>query len=425
MDQNRRGFLKSAGAAAFATSLFTGEIRGANDKVNMAFMGVGRTGLSNLGFAAKTPGVNVAAVCDVYRPALERAVAQAGKSGFRGVKPVKDFREILVDRSIDAVCIATPGHWRAYMTVEACKAGKDVWVEAPACVYVEEGAKMVQAARKYRRVVQAGTMQRSSGVLRKVRDIVKSGELGDVTFCRAFQADAAKNEGYGNPADSGPQPGLDWDMWLGPAPKRPFHANEWGTADGGASDWGLHPIDIVQLIDIVQFVFDDSMPLSVTAQGGKFYATDNIETLDVMQATYRYPRFVASYERHLVNPYSLYTGNKGVAFHGTNATLMVSGAGYRLYPNDKNTKRVEESSKERADTNMTHWANFLECIRSRRKTTSAIETCVRSTTTCLLADLAYRRSTAIDWDERSFTVRQIEIRPFLEAKYRPPWRLEV
>jgi hypothetical protein len=104
---------------------------------------------------------------------------------------------------------------------------------------------------------------------------------------------------------------------------------------------------------------------------------------------------------------------------------MVSGAGYRLYPNDKNTKQVEESSKERADPNMTHWANFLECSRSRGKTTSDIETCVRSTTTCLLADLAYRRSTAIDWDERSFTVRQSEIRPFLEAKYRPPWRLEV
>jgi len=360
----------------------------------------------------------VAAVCDVYRPALERAVAQAGKSGFRGVKPVKDFREILLDRSIDAVCIATPDHWRAYMTVEACKARKDVWVEAPACVYVEEGAKMVQAARKYRRVVQAGTIQRSSGVLRKAREIVKSGELGDVTFCRAFQAGADKNEGYGNPADSGP-PGLDWDMWLGPAPKRPFHANGWRVADGRTTDWDLH------LIDIVQFVFDEAMPLSVTAQGGNFYATDNIETLNAMQATYRYPGFVASYETHMVNPYLLYNGNNGVAFHGANATLMVSGAGYRLYPNDKNMKGVEESSKERADTNMTHWANFLECIRSRRKTTSDIETGVRSTATCLLANLAYRRSTAIDWDERSFTVRQSEIRPFLEVKYRPPWRLEV
>jgi predicted dehydrogenase len=373
MEQDRRGFLKSAGAAAITTSLFTGAIRGANDRVNVAFVGVGRTGLSNLGFAAKTPGVNVAAVCDVDPPALERAVAQAGKFGFRGVKPIEDFREILLDRSIDAVCLATPGHWRAYMTVEACKAGKDVWVEAPACAYVEEGAKMVQAARKYRRVVQAGTMQRSSGFLRKAREIVKSGELGNVTFCRASQA---------------------------------------AVAGGAGTDWGLH------LIDIIQFVFDEAMPLSVTAQGGKFHATDNRETPHTLQATYRYPGFVASYER-------LQAGKNGVAFHGTNATLMVSRAGYRLYPNDKNTKRVEESSKARADTNMTHWANFLECIRSRRKPASDIETCVRSTTTCLLADLAYRRSTAIDWDERSCTVRQSEIGPFPEAKSCPPWRLEV
>jgi predicted dehydrogenase len=373
MAQNRRGFLKSAGTAAFTTSLFTGDIRGANDKVNIAFVGMGRMGLSNLGFAAKTPGVNVAAICDVSRPALKRAVAQARDLGFRRVKPVKDFREILMDQSVDAVCIATPDHWHAYMTVEACKAGKDVWVETPACVYVDEGVKMVQSARKYRRVVQAGSIQRSGGFFRKARAIVKSGDLGDVTFCRAFQA---------------------------------------GVAGGVTTDWGLH------LIDIVQFVFDEAMPLSLTAEGGKFYATDNRQTPDTLQATYRYSGFTVSYER-------LYNGDSGVTFHGTKANLMVSRAGYWLYPNDKNTKPVEESSKELADMNMTHWTNFLQCIRSRRKPTSDIETCVRSTTTCLLANLAYRHSTALDWDDGSFTVRQSEIQPFLKAKDRPPSRLEI
>lgn len=416
MEQDRRGFLKSAGTAALTTSLFTSDIRGANDRVNIAFLGMGRTGLSNLGFAVKTPGVNVAAVCDVYRPALEAAVAQAGKLGFHGVKAVKDFREILLDRSIDAVCIATPDHWHAYMTVEACKAGKDVWVEAPACMYVEEGVKMVQAALKYRRVVQAGTVRRSSGILRKAREIIKSGELGDVTFCRVFQAPANKTQRYGNPTDSGLPPGVG-DMGLGPGPQHPF--NRLGAAGGATADWGLH------LLDMVQFVFDEDMPLSVSAQGGKLYASDSLETPDTMQATYRYRRFVGSYESRAANPYLLYTDNNGVAFHGTRATLMVSRSGYRLYSNEKNSKQVEESSKEVADINVTHWANFLQCIRSRRKPTSDIETCVRSTTTCLLADLAYRHSTAIDWDEQSFTVKQSEIRPFLEAKDRAPWRLEV
>ena len=152
---------------------------------------------------------------------------------------MKDFREVLADKSIDAVSIATPDHWHAYMTIEACKAGKDVWVEKPACVYVEEGVKMVEAARKYRRVVQAGTMQRSGGFFQKARDIVKSGDLGDITFCRAFQAGADQKEGYGNPHDSDPPPGLDWDLWLGPAPKRPFNANRWGVAAG---QWSYLPL---------------------------------------------------------------------------------------------------------------------------------------------------------------------------------------
>ena len=128
----RRDFLKAAGAAALTSSIFTGNLRGANDKVNIGFIGVGAMGSGNIGYAAKVPGFQIAAVCDVYQPALERAQAQAKRLGFEGVKPVKDFREILADKSIDAVCISTPDHWHAYMTVEACKAGKDVYVEKPA-----------------------------------------------------------------------------------------------------------------------------------------------------------------------------------------------------------------------------------------------------------------------------------------------------
>src|ERR1700730_4597023 len=196
---DRRTFLKTAGGAAFNSSLFTGNLRGANDKVNVAFIGVGRMGSGNIGYAAKVPGVQITAVCDVYQPALERAEAEAKKLGFDGVKAVKDFRQILADKSVDAVCIAAPDHWHPYMTVEACKAGKDVYVEKPACVYVNEGIKMVEAARKYKRVVQAGTMQRSGGFFQKARAIVKSGDLGEISFCRTFQAAVSPSEGYGNP----------------------------------------------------------------------------------------------------------------------------------------------------------------------------------------------------------------------------------
>src|SRR5664279_2351560 len=178
----RRDFLKAAGAAA----LFSGNLTGANDKVNIAFIGVGRMGSENIGYAAKVPGFRTTAVCDVYQPALERAQAQAKRLGFEGVKAVKDFREILADKSIDAVCISAPDHWHPYMTVEACKAGKDVYVEKPISVTIEEGAQMVQAARKYQRVVQAGTMQRSSEHFQKATELVKSGALGKITMVRTW-----------------------------------------------------------------------------------------------------------------------------------------------------------------------------------------------------------------------------------------------
>jgi predicted dehydrogenase len=430
---DRRVFLKTAGGAALTSSLFSGKLRGANDKVAVAFIGVGRMGSDNLGYAAKVPGIQVAAVCDVYQPALERAEALAGKLGFAGIKATKDFREILGDKSIDAVCIAAPDHWHAYMTVEACKAGKDVYVEKPSFVYIEEGAKMVAAARKYNRVVQAGTMQRSGGFFQKAREIVKSGALGDITFCRTFQAGVSKKEGWGKPPDGEPPAGLDWDLWLGPAPKRPFNANRWGVAPerwstfryfwdyaGGAmTDWGVH------LLDIVQWAFDEAMPTSISAQGGRFYVDDNTETPDTLLATYHYPAFVGSYESRTANSGAIYDARYGTAFHGTEATLMVNRDGYTLYPNRTSAVPMEEHAESMREMNVPHWKNFLECIRTRHKPVSEIETCVRTTAACVLANLAYRHGTTLDWDERAFTVKQAAIKPFLKAHYRAPWKLEV
>ncbi|MGA2155761.1 MAG: Gfo/Idh/MocA family oxidoreductase [Bryobacteraceae bacterium] len=430
---DRRAFLKTAGGAALTASLFTGNLKGANDKVNIAFIGVGRMGYDNLGYCAHVPGFEIVAICDVYQPALDAAVERARSGGFPGVKAIRDFREILSDKSVDAVCIATPDHWHAYMAVEACKAGKDVWVEKPACVYVEEGLKMIQAARKYQRVVQGGTMQRSGGFFRKAREIVKSGELGDITFCRAFQADSTKKEGWGNPPDSDPPPTLDWDLWLGPAQARPFNANRWGVAQdhystfryfwdyagGEMTDWGVH------LLDIVQFAFDEAMPLGISAQGGRFYVTDNTETPDTMQATYRYPGFIGAYESRTANPFPLYNSGYGTAFHGTKATLMVNRGGYTIFKNGPGSTPIVESSPELAAMNLPHWRNFMECIRSRQRPTSDIENCVRSTLTCVLANISMRRSLSLTWDDRAMTVREPEALPYLEARYRAPWKLEV
>ena len=184
---SRRNLLASAGAV-FTTSLFTGNVKGANDRVAVGYIGLGAMGTRQPGLSACRcrKSCRSRSATSISRH-LERNEAAAKKKGFQP-KLVKDFREVIADKSIDAVCISTPDHWHAYMTVEACKAGKDVYVEKPACMYVEEGQKMVQAARKYNRVVQAGTMQRSGGYFLKAKELVKSGVLGDVTFCHAFQS---------------------------------------------------------------------------------------------------------------------------------------------------------------------------------------------------------------------------------------------
>jgi len=430
----RRDVLKGAGAALTAT-LFTGQIKGANDRVAVGFIGLGAMGSGNLGYAMKVPGAQPVAVCDVYQPHLERAVEAARKRDVQ-VKAVKDFREIIADRSIDAVCISTPDHWHAYMAVEACKAGKDVFVEKPASKGVEEGLKMVQAARKYNRVVQAGTMQRSGGYFQKAAEIVKSGAIGEITFCHAFQSGLISRKGFGNPPDSDPPAGLDWDMWLGPAPNVPFNANRWGVktanfptfryfwdyAGGAMTDWGVH------LIDPLHQCFGDVMPLAISANGSKFYVQDNRDTPDTLLATFRYPNFLASYESRTCNPMPMFGPHgSGTTIHGTEGTIIVLRRGCWVIPNEKSslTPSTWEKDPAMSEMNVPHWKNFIACIKSREKPISDIETCVRSSTVCLLANLSMRYKSWLDWDEKNWTVAQDAVKPHLKVQYRSPWKLKV
>ncbi len=433
----RRDFLK-VGAAALTTSLFTGNIKGANDRLTGAVIGIGRMGSENLRFAIKQPGVEVVAVCDVYQPHLDEGVAIASELGAKP-KPVKDFREILADKSIDFVNISTPDHWHAYMTVEACKAGKDVYVEKPIATHVEEGLKMVEAARKYNRVVQAGTMQRSGDHFKKAVEMIKSGALGEITLCRTWINGLEKPEGIGDPADTDPPAGLDWDMWLGPAPKRPFNPNRWGVhpeltgrnkpfpyfryfwdyAGGMMTDWGVH------LLDIMHWAFDEPMPLSITALGGKWYVKDNRDTPDTLTVAYQYPKnFVATFESMTATGQTPYPAGAGTLFCGTRGQLYVSRPLVKLTP-EKGSDLEPLELKPTNNMNMAHWANFIECIKSRQKPISDIETCFRTTAACQLANVSYRSKLRLDWDSAHNTVVQKEARQYLAADYRKPWKLVV
>jgi predicted dehydrogenase len=440
---DRRDFLKAAGAA-FTTSLFTGNVRGANDRIRVAFIGTGRMGTDSMQTALKLPNIEVPIVCDVFQPNLEKAIAASarGADGQAGVRSpatgIADFREVLADKSIDAVNISTPDHWHAYITVEACKSGKDVYVEKPISVTVDEGRKMVQAARKYDRVVQVGTWQRSGLHFQKAVEIVSSGKLGKVTFVRTWNYGHQPKQGIGNPPDTDPPAGLDWNMWLGPAPSRPFNSNRfgvhpkeysrfrwfWDYAGGMMTDWGIH------LLDIVQMAFDENEPTTITGLGGKFYLQDDRETPDTLQITYEYPNgMIATYENREANSQSMFQHGYGILFHGTEGTLFVDRAGYQLVPERDSALQAamthDQEQKRENDALLDHWRNFLDCIKTRKRPISDIEVGHHSTTTAILGNVAYRSKLRLDWDAQRETTLQPEARHMLQREYRKPWKLEV
>ena len=415
-DPARRGLLKAAGAA-LSPLILPRAARGANDRIALAFIGLGAMGGGNLGYAMKQPGIAVAALSDVYVPRLDKAMADA-KAGGHDPKPVHDFRQILADRSIDAVCLSTPDHWHAYMAIEACKAGKDVWVEKPVSTTIDEGQRMVEAARKYGRVVQAGLMQRSGDVFQKAAEIVRSGALGRISFVRTWVYSNSPIEGMGAPADGDPPAELNWDLWQGPAPARRFNPNRffhgnfrrfWDYAGGTMTDWGVHWLDIVQMAN------NDAMPSAAVAIGGKYVTTDNRETPDTMLATFEYPGFAAIFELKEYNG----TGG-GITFYGTNGTLFVNRSICQVTP-EKNSSLAPFEMKRANSANLDHWANFLDCMKTRKHPICDIESGYRSSATCMLGNIALRSRMRVDWDGR--TVKQSEAKALLSRANRHPWEI--
>ncbi len=226
---NRRNFMKqtSLAAAGTLTAFSASRVLGANERLNVAIIGCGRMGRSNLNVQKGTGLVDIGAVCDVYEPHLNQALQMAGS----GTKGYTDFRPILDSKDIDAVVIASPDHWHALMTTMACEAGKDVFVEKPSSVTIDEGRRMVEVARRTKRIVQVGTMQRSSPVFQNTVNIIQNGALGNISFVRTWIVGNEFPNGIGNPPDEASPNNLDWDMWLGPAPRRPFNWNRFGVGD--------------------------------------------------------------------------------------------------------------------------------------------------------------------------------------------------
>jgi predicted dehydrogenase len=330
--------------------------------------------------------------------------------------------------------------------VEACKAGKDVYVEKPISHTVDEGKLMAEAARKYNRVVQVGTQQRSGLHFQKAVQLVQDGFIGQVSFVRTWNFGNEYPKGIGNIPDSDPPANLDWDMWLGPAPRVHFNWNRfgpdpnlperwstfryfWDYAGGYMTDWGVH------LIDIVQWAMKVDGPSVITGQGGKYYIQDNAETPDTLQVTYEYenPKFVCVYENRWDNGNSMYGKGYGIEFHGTDGTMFLDRSGFQVYPErgvdrDATAQRMPEMKMESAnDSHFDHVRNFLDCVKSRKRPISDIEIGHRSTSACLLGNVALRSKERIVWDvaNQQLVSGGSKAEKLLTRDYRAPWKLSV
>ncbi len=430
----RRDFFKltAAGAAAVWTSRRA--VAAPSDTIGVGVIGLGRQGTYNMRKFLEFPECTVRALCDVYEPHLARGKEIVGADTYH------DFRRVLERPDVDVILISTPDHWHALMTVMACQAGKDVYVEKPTSVFVTEGRKMVEAARKYDRVVQVGTQQRSGKHFRKAVDLVRAGDLGRITAVRSWNFGNSFPEGFGNPPDGDPPPGLDWDFWLGPAPSRPYNPNRfgvgpdrwstfryfWDYAGGMMTDWGVH------LLDIVQWATREAAPTAISALGGKFAIQDNRETPDTLTAVFEYPDFICTYENRDCNGEGINGHGYGIEFYGTDGTLFIDRSGFKIMPQ---SRRVGDEwvprmySMEYAnvnDHNHDHVADFLRCIKKRERPVSDIEIGHRSTTTCLLANISYRVGRKIRWESESERIPDDpEAAAMLHRDYRAPWKLEV
>jgi predicted dehydrogenase len=435
----RREFVRWSAAGVIAGRMIVTpvrrdeRIRGANERVAVALIGAGRQGIGDLRNAMRHPDVDVAAICDVYRPNLGKGAKVAPNAQL-----YLDFRRVLDRKDIDAVIIATPDHWHPIQTVLACEAGKDVYVEKPIGVSIAEGRKMVTAARQHQRVVQVGTQQRSGKHFQQAAELVKSGRIGKVTQVRTWNFSNESPEGIGSPPDADPPPDLDWEMWLGPAPKRPFNPNRfgvyadrwstfrwfWDYAGGMMTDWGVHWLDIVQMAMGVD------APQVVTAVGGNFALQDNRETPDTLIASFQYPGFVCTYENRLANAGTINGKGGGILFHGADGTLFVDRQGFEIVPEKRKVgeawidrmeaMRVENSNQHHQD----HMLDFIDCVKSRRTPVADIEIGHRSTSTALLGNVAYRTGRRIEWDAKNERIiGDREAAHHLMRAYRRPWKL--
>lgn len=434
MNSDRRKFIRNSALATAAISAFPTIMNACaspGEKVNVGLIGCRSMGFSNLqSFLKEGNNVECVALSDVDSNILESRAADVEKLTEKRPVLYADFREMLDNPDIDAVIIGTPDHWHAHQMIMALQSGKHVYVEKPMAHSIEECNVMVNAAAKYpNMVVQVGMWQRSSKHWFEASEIVKSGQLGDVHLVKAWIY-KGYDEPYPSMADSTPPSHVDYEMWLGPAPQRPFNANRfhynfrwwWDYAGGAMTDWGVH------LLDFAMYAMDAGMPQKIAPGGGIYYHDAGaLETPDIQQALYSYPEHTMVWECGLNPGIGPFGRGHGVAFVGHKGTLVLDRGGYELMPDRNDAKRepffegVKKSNY--GDGLDEHVKNFLECIRKGGTPNASVEVGAKTAIVSEMGNIAYRVGQVIHWDDAAKKFKEDAADRLTRVNYNPDWPL--
>ena len=430
----RREFIKQSAIATAAVGFAPGLLNACaspSEQVNVALIGCRSMGFSNLkSFLRKENNVTCVALCDVDNNVLEKRAAEVEKMTGKRPLTYADFRDVLDNKDVEAVIIGTPDHWHAIMMMMALDAGKHVYVEKPMGHSIEECNAMVAAQTKHPELYcQVGMWQRSSKHWFEASEIVKSGLLGDVHLVKAWIY-----KGYDTPypvmEDSAAPDYVDYDMWLGPAPKRPFNMNRfhynfrwwWDYAGGAMTDWGVH------LLDFALYAMDAQMPESISPGGGIFYHKPGaIETPDIQQAIYQYPKHTMIWECGLNPGIGPYQKAHGVAFVGQKGTLVVTRSGYEILPDHSNELKgpffEAKAKKEYGDGLDEHVQNLLSCIRKGGTLNAPVEVGAKTAIVSEMGNMAYRVGQRIHWNSASQKFNEAAANDLMTLNYSKNWQL--
>ena len=404
----RRNFVKQVASAPIAAPLIISPsaLGGPgktppSERINLGMIGMGGFGHAHLGIGNR-PDCEIRAICDVNADRIWEFSLN------KNIDIYRDFRELLARDDIDAVIISTPDHWHAIHAIEAAKAGKDMYVEKPISLTVREARAMVDAVRRYGRVFQTGTQQRSSHKARFACEMVRNGRIGELKSIEVYVGGPSRDCRL--PAQP-VAPGVDWDMWLGPAPWRPFNSqllyHHWlqyyDYSGGGMTDIGAHHFDLAQWA----MGTEHTGPVEVIPPDGK----------DVRWLTFRYDNGVVMTHNG--------PGGHGVVFKGTEGKIEVEFGHLKTWP-DHLMRTPTQPNEMHLYRSSSHHANWLECIRTRRKPVADVEAGCRSVTICHLANIAYwlGRQKPLRWDpEKEEFIGDPEANRWLERPMRAPWSI--